>query len=65
MDHVKEKIKLGEKIKKHRRKRSLTQAALSQKIGFTTSAISQWENGKKIPSFLAIRAMEKIFSVKF
>ena len=42
-------IKIGEFISSQRRKNSLTQAALAEKLGITDRAVSKWERGKGLP----------------
>lgn len=40
---------IGEFIAKQRKEKSLTQAALAEKLGITDRAVSKWERGKGLP----------------
>ena len=42
-------IKIGDFISSQRRKNTLTQAALADKLGITDRAVSKWERGKGLP----------------
>ena len=44
-------IRIGERIKKLRNSRGLTQAALAGMIGVTTSAVSSYEVSERQPSY--------------
>lgn len=44
-----DQIKIGKFIAECRRKKSLTQAELAEKLGITDRAVSKWENGKSLP----------------
>ena len=44
-----DQIKIGEFISSKRKEKSLTQAALAEKLGITDRAISKWERGKGLP----------------
>lgn len=38
-------MNMGEKIRMHRLRRSMTQERLSQSVGVTAQAVSKWESG--------------------
>ena len=44
-----DQMKIGEFISSKRKEKSLTQAALAEKLGITDRAISKWERGKGLP----------------
>ena len=46
------------KIKELRKKHGLTQADLCNEIGVTVYAVRQWEQGKRTPSRMAVKALE-------
>ena len=42
-------IKIGKFIAERRKKNSLTQMRLAEKLNITDRAVSKWENGKSMP----------------
>ena len=48
---------LGEKIKKYRKLKKLTQEELAEKSGISTITLYRWENGIRSPS---VEALQKI-----
>lgn len=42
-------MNMGEKIRMHRLRRSMTQERLSQSVGVTAQAVSKWESGQSYP----------------
>lgn len=38
-------MNMGEKIRMHRLRRSMTQERLSQSVGVTAQSVSKWESG--------------------
>lgn len=55
--------KFVERLKYLRLEKGVSQAQLAIDTGLTISAISKWENGKRIPSALAIIILAKYFNV--
>ena len=55
--------KVGELIKKLRKKNNLTQAELANKYGVTYQAVSKWENGINLPDIALLKEMSKDFNV--
>ena len=45
---------MSEILKEARKKKGLTQAELANKLGVTDRAISNWENGKRLPDYTLI-----------
>ena len=54
---------LGEKLKKLRTDKGLTQEELAEKLYVTRTAISKWESDRGYPSIDALKAISKFFSV--
>lgn len=54
---------IGERIKYHRERLSLTQEELGQKIGVTGVTIMRYEKGQREPSFNQIEALSEFFDV--
>lgn len=50
---------LGQNIKAIRKKHGLTQAQLAQKVGLSTIAIRQYENGLRKPNYVVIEKLAK------
>lgn len=53
----------GERIKKLRKQKHLTQTELAEKIGITSAALSQWENDIVQPTFLNIECLAEVLNV--
>lgn len=56
-------IQLGEKIKRLRKSRSLSQEALANILGVSFQAVSKWENGVTMPDVALIPAIASFFRV--
>ena len=54
---------VGEKIKKYRTEKGLTQQNLADKLFVTAQAVSRWENGEVEPSLGTITKLAEIFEV--
>ena len=54
---------LGEKIKKLRNEKNLTQEELAEQIFVTRTAISKWEQDKGYPSIESLKMISKLFNV--
>ena len=50
-------MNMGEKIRMHRLRRSMTQERLSQSVGVTAQAVSKWETGKCMPDYSVVEAL--------
>ena len=53
----------SERLKELRKENNLTIVDLAEKIGFSKSIISYWENGKKEPTLSAIESLSYFFGV--
>lgn len=51
---------LPESIRELREALGLTQEQFAAKIGMTTSTINRWENGRGVPSPLALKQLEAL-----
>lgn len=54
---------VGEKIKKLRRERNISQDVLAQNLGVSFQAVSRWENGQTAPDISLIPAIAYFFRV--
>ena len=54
---------VGKKIKQLRISKGLTQADLSQQLGVTYQAISNWENGRNTPDLQTLIKIAKIYNI--
>ena len=54
---------LGEKIKKYRQARGLSQEQLSEKLSVSRQAVTKWESDKGIPDIHNLQAIAKLFNV--
>lgn len=53
----------SERIKELRIEHNISQQELAKKLSFNRSAISEWENRGKEPSFITLCDLAKIFDV--
>lgn len=56
-------MELGERIKKYRNEKALSQDALSEKIYVSRQTISNWENGKSYPDVNNLVLLSEVFDV--
>lgn len=54
---------LGETIKEHRMRCSMTQEFVAEQLGVSRQAVSKWENGTSDPSTSNLLALAKLFGV--
>ena len=54
---------IGEKIRIHRDKMSLSQEKLAEKLGVTRQSISKWESNRTYPEMSKIITLSKLFEV--
>lgn len=54
---------LGERIKKYRTERGLTQAQLAKRLYLTPQAISKWENGLSVPDAEMLKKLAQVLQV--
>lgn len=52
-------MNIGEKIKKYRNEKGITQKELAQKIGVTPPTLASWESGKRTPKFETVKRIAK------
>ena len=50
-------IKIGKFIAECRKNKKLTQQELAEKIGVTDRAISNWENGRRLPDYSLLKSL--------
>lgn len=56
-------VDIGKRIKELRKVRKMTQAEFAERLGVTTSAISSYENGTRLPSYEILIKIARIFRV--
>lgn len=56
-------MEFGEKLKRAREKKGLTQQSLADKIYVTRQAVSRWENGARYPDLLTTKILSDILEV--
>ena len=54
---------LGKRISEQRKKLSLTQEELAEKLGVSAQAVSKWENDVSCPDILLLPEIAKLFGV--
>ncbi len=54
---------LGEAIKDHRTRCSMTQEFVAEHLGVSRQAVSKWENGTSDPSTANLLALAKLFGI--
>ena len=55
--------KIGKFIAKCRKDKKLTQQELADKIGVTDRAVSNWENGRRLPDYTLLKSLSKELDV--
>lgn len=55
-------ISIGEKIREARRNAGMTQDALAEAMQVTRSAISNWEQGRRLPDYRSLQQLSKILN---
>ncbi len=56
-------LKIGEIIKKHREKHSITQSELGRLLNVSNRAVSKWENGESYPSIELLKPISETLNV--
>ena len=56
-------MNMGEKIRMHRLRRSMTQERLSQSVGVTAQAVSKWENDVSYPDIILLKPLARTFGI--
>lgn len=56
-------MNIGDKIKKLRRSRDMTQEELAESLSVSVSAVSQWESGRTTPDISALPVLCNLFGV--
>lgn len=56
---------IGDRIRKHRKKRKLTQEKLAELCSVSPPTISRWENGSLKPSFEHQQQLTNILKIEF
>jgi ribosome-binding protein aMBF1 (putative translation factor) len=54
---------LGERLKKARERRGLTQSALAEKVGCAEFSILRWEKGVTRPLDIYLKKLEKVLGI--
>lgn len=63
MDDEKLKKQIGTNIASYRKRGSMTQAGLADKLNYSDKAVSKWERGESIPDVLTLVQLAKLFGV--
>lgn len=56
-------MEFGEKLKRIREERGMTQQALAEQVFVTRQAVSRWENSARYPDLITVRRLAKILDV--
>lgn len=57
------KTQIGKNIVSYRKRSSLTQAALAEKLNYSDKAVSKWERGESIPDVLTLVQLSELFGI--
>lgn len=57
------KITIAKNIIELRRKNSMTQAELAEKLNYTDKAVSKWERGMSVPDVIVLKEIADLFGV--
>ena len=58
-----DQIVFGEKLKKYRKDKNITQEALAEKINVSAQAVSKWEKGECLPDVYNIKLLGKFYHI--
>ena len=63
MDSEKLKFVIGANISAYRKKNSMTQAGLAEKLNYTDKAVSKWERGDAMPDVQTLMQLAELFEI--
>lgn len=63
MDDERLKKQIGANIASYRKRGSMTQAGLADKLNYSDKAISKWERGESVPDVLTLVQLARLFGV--
>lgn len=63
MDDEKLKLQIGANIAAYRKRASLTQAGLAERLNYSDKAVSKWERGESVPDVLTLVQLAEQFGV--
>ena len=63
MDDEKLKKQIGANIASYRKRGSMTQVGLADKLNYSDKAVSKWERGESIPDVLTLVHLANLFGV--
>ena len=63
MDDEKLKKQIGANIASYRKRGSMTQVGLADRLNYSDKAVSKWERGESVPDVLTLVQMAKLFGV--
>lgn len=63
MDGEKIKKQIGANIASYRKRSSMTQAGLADKLNYSDKAVSKWERGESVPDVVTLVELSKLFGV--
>ena len=58
-------IKFNENLKKSRKRKGLSQKALSEKLGVALSTVAMWETGSRQPDYQMLNRIADFFGISF
>lgn len=64
MDDEKLKLQIGKNIAAYRKRQSLTQAGLAEKLNYSDKAVSKWERGESVPDVLTLMQLAQLFDIR-
>ena len=63
MDGEKIKKQIGANIASYRKRSSMTQAGLADKLNYSDKAVSKWERGESVPDVQTLVSLAKLFGI--
>ena len=63
MDDEKLKKQIGANIASYRKRHSLTQAGLAEKLNYSDKAVSKWERGESVPDVPTLVQLADLFDI--
>src|SRR5699024_10463808 len=54
---------IGQVIRKHRKKKNITQEEMANRLGVTAPAVNKWENGNSQPDIMLLAPIARLLNI--
>lgn len=56
-------MQIGEKIRKYRKEKNMTQEEMANRLGVTAPAVNKWENGNSYPDIMMLVPIARLLDI--